>query len=481
MPNRYHTVDKLHFSLSISSQDMASKTRRLNIHPGISVYKSSMSKHTSTRTVRPSRTISPVVDALSNVFSKMGMESAEATSPTTSDETPNLEPWRGGIRDKGALGCLLMYDSDDTAVSSPDMSPKVEEGYGRLTEEVLGVDVDASGPVFLKRTSSENVEIAQCYPVVSFGEGADLILRSANGVLFYVHKVVITQASSFFADALAVYDHDSLTPLSSLLVPMHGGTFMMDVPEPSKVMNTLLQLVYPSPEPEISSLGLLSAVLLASMKYDMTRATSALRKLLLLPDYLDEEPVRVFSIAVRLGLEEEAREAARATLRVDLQKCMDAEELRRQDAYQYNRLVELHRNRGEAACRIITSAPSTPLACAYPPLELIKGNDTNIDDIRAKTKAVLSAMFITPCERCATSPFGSVRPPRWWEDFERRACEEIRKRPVSGTVFSMEFLSRSAAVGEGARGCPSCATSMWASWEFLRGLKRRVDELEDSV
>ena len=260
---------------------------------------------------------------------------------------------------------------------------------------------------------------------------ADLIIRSADGVEFRVFRRILSEASPFFGAMLSLPQ-----PPSDLAITAP----VIDVSEDSKIFGTLLQLVYPFADPSISTLDEISSLLAVAVKYDMIRAIETLRRLLVGPNFLEESPTRVYAIACRFDLEEESRIASRYTLRVNVLDCPLSEDLKYITAYSYHRLLDLHRKRGEAA------------------QELLKMDET------------------LKCIQCSSSHYGGFCPPRWWTDFELRARKELKARPTTDVIFTLEFLSRSMNTG-----CQRCPSSILDSFSYFNRLRKEIDDLPSTV
>jgi BTB/POZ domain len=130
-------------------------------------------------------------------------------------------------------------------------------------------------------------------------KGADVVLRSHDGVSFYVFKIILSLASPFFKD------------MFSLPQPPQPNEHPPVIPctEDSRTWDFLLRLCYPVVDPVINNLSDVEHVLEAAMKYQMGAATKTMRKLLLA--FVDDNALQVYTVACRLQLEAEARTAAR--------------------------------------------------------------------------------------------------------------------------------------------------------------------------
>jgi len=267
----------------------------------------------------------------------------------------------------------------------------------------------------------------------SFQAGdADVVLRSVDNADFRVYKCILAEASPFFKDLFTLPQP-----------PSKGGETdvpVIDVSEDAEVLNALLQLVYPGTDPKLDSLDSISKTLAVAMKYEAIRPIETLRRLLVTPSYLEVAPLRIFAIACRFDLDEEARIASHYTLRTNILDSELSEDLKYITAFSYHRLLNLHRRRAQAA----------------------QGALQLEDEVK--------------CMQCSASHYGALSPPRWWTDFERRARAELSVRPTSEVIFSMEFLGKSANTG-----CQRCPGSILDSYAFLQRLKQRIDELPSTI
>lgn len=131
---------------------------------------------------------------------------------------------------------------------------------------------------------------------------ADAVILTSDGVLFYVHKTILSFASQFFRDMFG------LNKPSGNFDP---SAEPIAVSETSKTINYLLRMVYPVEKPALSSLTLTVDVWEASHKYQMALtekyAQEAVRSYLSAGNEL-----HVFAAACRMGDEELANIAASA-------------------------------------------------------------------------------------------------------------------------------------------------------------------------
>jgi hypothetical protein len=262
---------------------------------------------------------------------------------------------------------------------------------------------------------------------------ADFILRSGLPATdFHVHRLLLSLASPFFDQMLSLPQ-----PSKDL-----ANVPTVEVSEPPDILQLLLQFIYPLPDPIIDNdLNTLILVLHAAIKYDVLPAIESLRRQLVSERYLKQSPTRIYAVASRYELEEEAKLASKHTLGINILDGPLSEELRFISAYSYHRLLALHHTRARAAKELLRLG----------------------DDVK--------------CMECNGTYGAFSEGPKWWLDFQRRAAEELSARPTTDIIFTMEFLSKSFQ----QVGCRKCPLSLLESWSFLEELKRKLDELPATV
>ncbi|KAG6811932.1 hypothetical protein H0H92_005161 [Tricholoma furcatifolium] len=248
---------------------------------------------------------------------------------------------------------------------------------------------------------------------------------------FHVHRSILAAASPFFYDMFMLPQDPSVSHELPIIT----------VSETRDVLDALLKFVYPVEDPVIHSLDDLLPILTAASKYDFMGVLETLKKLLVSPEFAKADPTRVYAIASRFDLEDEARIASKYTLSTHVLDAPLSEDLKYITAYSYHRLLNLHRRRVDAATALMKFSPD-----------------------------------IT-CMQCNGSSFSVYAVPKWWYHFEKAAKEELMVRPTSERIFEMEFLAQAAI----AAGCSHCARSILDSWKFLQDLKKRIDDLPATI
>jgi hypothetical protein len=142
--------------------------------------------------------------------------------------------------------------------------------------------------------------------------GADLIIRSADGVDFYVLRLLIEVTSQFFKDAL-----------SQEQSAQNGELPHIDVPESSETWNVLLAHMDPRRKiPDPPSLDHAIDVLRAARKYQLADQTLA-RLGSLLDPYMESDPITIYFFTADIAINDKedwarsmARSAASHTLQI---------------------------------------------------------------------------------------------------------------------------------------------------------------------
>ena len=263
---------------------------------------------------------------------------------------------------------------------------------------------------------------------------ADFTLRSSHPATdFHVHRLLLALASPFFDQMLSL---PQPSPKELAKVPI------VEVSEAPEILQLLLQFIYPVPNPIINDdLDTLITVLHAAIKYDILPAIDSLRRQLVSERYLKQSPTRIYAVASRYELEEEAKLASKHTLGINILDAPLSEELRYISAFSYHRLLALHHTRARAAQGLLRLR----------------------DDVK--------------CMECDGIYGAFSEGPKWWLDFRRRATEELSTRPTTEVIFTVEFLSKSLQ----QVGCRKCPLSLLESWSFLEELRRKIDELPATI
>jgi hypothetical protein len=137
---------------------------------------------------------------------------------------------------------------------------------------------------------------------------------------------------------------------------------VVQVTEEKETLERLLLMCYPMATVDPPALKVLEdvhALLEAAIKYNMERVEGRVRGWLVAPSFLATNPVRVFAIACRHKLLEEAKIAARSTLSQPILDRPYGPELEFMTAGTFYHLLQYHRKCVEAARDAATRFPRT--------------------------------------------------------------------------------------------------------------------------
>jgi len=189
--------------------------------------------------------------------------------------------------------------------------------------------------------------------------GTDAILRSSDGKELRVHQLILSLSSPVFQGMFSLPQ-----PIDA-----SSGIPSVDVPEPFDILQPFLQYLYPRSPPRVTDISMWEALYAIADKYAAEVITDPLRDMLV-PQFLETSPLRVYALASRWGFEEEAKIASTRTLTIDIFKDFPREDAELMGGVACQRLYLLHFNRREAARALVADHPlPTPSnsSCQCPP------------------------------------------------------------------------------------------------------------------
>ncbi|EED78396.1 predicted protein [Postia placenta Mad-698-R] len=278
--------------------------------------------------------------------------------------------------------------------------------HGKMTAYMADVEIADADP---EATQKELREAAAPFNRLS----ADVILRSSDRVNFRVWKNILAEASPFFHDLFSL--PQPVTAASGKQQDEDDSVSVVPMTEDSVVLDKLLRFCYPIRDPEFASLDELRPVIDAAKKYLMDEALQLLRTRLLA--FASVSPISTYAVAIRYGLEEEARHAAKCFLGHAWEwDKIYVPELEDISAGAYHRLLEYHRRCGELATGLV---------------KIFRWIDS------------ANAWVFLECSNCAGDQqqwymLGDVlRTPRtWWMQHMERSGKLLENRPSAETIRS---------------------------------------------
>ncbi|KAF9818274.1 hypothetical protein IEO21_02902 [Rhodonia placenta] len=172
---------------------------------------------------------------------------------------------------------------------------------------------------------------------------ADVILRSSDLVDFHVRKAILAEASPFF-DVMFHMPQPSAPKLED--TDYKNGPPVIPMTEDSRTLDIILRICYPVQQVEIRDVETLRPVLEAVLKYDMDSVMEVVKSQMRI--IAAEVPLRIYALALVLGLNEEVRFAARCSLAHSVQtvRVPEFEEI---TAAAYCRLLDYRKRCSDAA------------------------------------------------------------------------------------------------------------------------------------
>ena len=263
------------------------------------------------------------------------------------------------------------------------------------------------------------------------GPNPDVILRaplqqgSDEFKDFHVHKLILSIASAVFQDTFSTQPPRRTPDGTSLCV--------IQFAEPSQVLETFLQLIYPVDPPVIEDLRLVGDLLKLADKYAAKGVIARLKKLLVSPLFLKDDPIGVFAIACRSNLDEEAGMAVSHTFSTDVVSEVSEEHLQGMTTKTYHRLLTEHTLRRKRLIAAAGNAQSS-LDCAC------HNSEKLTKEIRLEVfeRPFLDRKILDKCLFVANQGVGSVH-------CRSSDCVSVPRRAAT---FLADIMRRAEAGGE---------------------------------
>ena len=200
---------------------------------------------------------------------------------------------------------MRAYDSTAPSIYRSATSRLTSSPFYLLHPQVAMSNAIDTHPGTLDAESDTNVEF---YRDPTMG---DFVIRSSEGVDFYVHKDVIARASHTFSDMVSLPQPPD-APLAK------NGKSFVDTEEASHVWTHVIPLCYfrfPAFPTPITELNVIRTILEAGRKYQISSVIECVRRTLLDGKILDSSPLEAYALACTYELGDVARAAARASLK----------------------------------------------------------------------------------------------------------------------------------------------------------------------
>ncbi|KAF8220736.1 hypothetical protein L208DRAFT_1332090 [Tricholoma matsutake] len=272
---------------------------------------------------------------------------------------------------------------------------------------------------------------------------ADIVLRSLEGTLFFLHSYILRHTSGLFS------------MMFTLPQPLHNTSELVEIPiyESDEIAVPLLRLLCGLPHAPWQSYDAIERVLFVAEKWDTPGPVAYIRDVLMAPRFLNSDPLRVYALAKHFGWDNEARIAATLTLKLDLHDEAYRETLNRLSAKELTPLFKLRRARREKFRELLDS-----------PERFAAGNSS-----------------VYHCSQCGVTKLDNYT----WRQLKHAIFIEMDRRPLGDTI--------GLAVGETAEWpvskacwaarCPKegCGGLYYDRISTLRQIRRCVESLPMTI
>jgi hypothetical protein len=181
----------------------------------------------------------------------------------------------------------------DSHTSSPDF---------RWLCTVLTISAVSSTMLPEKSTTPEAKPTAVPLSTDFCADDADVVIRVADTLDFRVHKLMLSLVSPFFRTMFTVPQPPTNTPDTLPHVDVH---------ESVETWENILRFIYRVPNPAIDDLQDLESLLLAATKYEMQSIIDAYKMNFEDRRFIQRDPLHLYAIACRCGLDDQAKYVAR--------------------------------------------------------------------------------------------------------------------------------------------------------------------------
>ncbi|KLO11516.1 hypothetical protein SCHPADRAFT_998843 [Schizopora paradoxa] len=290
------------------------------------------------------------------------------------------------------------------------------------------------------------------------GPEGDTILRSIDGINFYIFRTILEVASPFFRTLFSLPQPRLANGAAESMD--HDDLPVVDVGEDSTALDIALRYCYPVRKPQITDIAVVDRVLAAGLKYEIDVVVESMQSLLVTEAIMANQPIRAYLIACKHKLRDQARAAAKATLAHSIFE-FDGKELDEAPARPLLYLMRYRKVVATLLCEIFNRSGPRPEHAWDTP------EDADISLLRP------------PCG--GTPNLGCGYAAKFWVHFLIRAVPLISEVPHTSTIFEDNFLRPISGVISECDLCrDSHAVRMW--YKNLEVTIRGVyDRTADSV
>ena len=284
------------------------------------------------------------------------------------------------------------------------------------------------------------------------GPRADLVLLSSDGVNFFVFKVILSMASSVFADMFTL-------PLPAAPQTSSHEPPVVQLPEDAETLDMALRYCYPIPSPEVVTLHDARILLEFARKYQVDVIKVSLTRFL--TDTIERDPAGIYALASAYEYQDIAAKALQSSLMVPIYQLRSPELQYSTTREQYEALIYYHISCGRVASAVsmrrnwITGSILTVTAPSMP---------------SHGCSLCITADFVQPDPRSITR-YG----PRYLWNYLHRSALVLAHHPNADAVTKEAFVLRDMK-------CRSCITHkrlemLECSQAFAAEIRRVIEQV----
>ena len=286
---------------------------------------------------------------------------------------------------------------------------------------------------------------------------ADLVLRSSDGVNFRVFKIVLSLASSVFADMFTL---PSLPASQS----SSDGPPVVQLPEDAETLDMALRHCYPIRSPDVVKQRDARILLEFSRKYQVDLMEPSLTRFL--TDAIEHDPVGIYALAAAYECRDIAEKALRSSLRLPMY-LLHSPELQYCTTEQYQVLIHYHISCGRAASAVSTKRKWIPA-------------ESNLTTTSARGNDFGCSTCIMPDiiqDRHSSSQF--FKPtrygPRYLWNYLQRSALVLAHHPNADAVAAESFVLKDID-------CPQCSPNkrremLECSRAFVAEIRQAIEQV----
>jgi len=305
---------------------------------------------------------------------------------------------------------------------------------------------------------------------------ADIILRSSDGVEFYVMKAFLIYASQVFDTMFTLPQSNNSNEKQST-----NGLDVVVMAEDSKMLRWMLLFCYPGshPMPEETE-DILNLASIAD-KYDMDAISKEVQEILVASSTIKEDPLRIFAIAVHHGWESVGRAAARSTLALRLQDLPSSNELAIISGMDLYHLTQYRYQCSSAIRKWISQKGAVFLGRQREGLDTFVWWKVNYlqRNNHCMTQRIFDYKPSGRGEKAITISCEGLTSP-WWTEYIKSILKELEFCPFEGTIYDDGGCTSEALTG--AASCSFCAASAYKDFPVYKELLAKgIAEVIDEV